>query len=134
MLINCDGCHKNFPFNPEKHKHDKWIYCPWCKNQIRNPTKNLRIPKPNLNWIRQKLAKRKAKKEANKFLDRYFPKDPEGNRAFSVNSWLKGKRPRLSTEDVEVVLRRVLKRKPTTAEIAQEIEALSKLRVRVWKV
>ena len=127
QLIRCT-CGKRFPFNPDKYRYDKFIYCPFCQTPIRNPQKGWKLPKPSLGWIRKKLVERKAKREATKFLDRYFPKHPvTDERAFSLNAWMRGKRPALSGEQVK----KALGYKPSEMEIEGELRWLESLGVRV---
>jgi hypothetical protein len=83
--------------------------------------------RPNLQWIQKKVAEYQARREAIKFLDRYFPLNPDGVRAFSLKQWQQGRRPKLPSE----VVKRILGKHPSQAEIQSEIEWLEKLGVKV---
>jgi len=97
-----------FPFNPRKHSHDKYIYCPSCRTRINNPTKlHFKLPKFNLNWIKEKLRNYQQKKQAKTVLDRYFKVQTTNKRdeledyyLFSLNSWMKGNRPRVTSQQI----------------------------------
>jgi len=134
-IIECK-CGRRFPFNPEKHTHHKFIYCPSCKAEIRNPSKPyFTMPSFNLNWIREKLQKRKARREAKKFLDKYFlvstinPKTgkPEEYYSFPLNKWLAGQRPTLTQEQVK----KAVGYGATQKQLIFEVEYLEKLGVKV---
>ena len=125
-LIKCD-CGKSFPFNPQKHKSDSKIYCPRCRREHVNPEKAWMFWRPNLSWIQRKVEQYQANREATKFLDRYFPKNPDGIRAFSLKQWQQGRRPKLSSATVMFALGK----NPSQAEIDYEVAWLDKLGVKV---
>ena len=134
QIIHCD-CGKNFPFNPNKHRYDKKIYCPFCRSPISNPSK-IHIKLPNLNplWIKRKLQQIQQKREAKKFLDKYFKTTKLNERGqyedcyfFPLSKWLQGSRPTLS----EARIREVLGVNPTETELLVELQYLEKLGVTV---
>ena len=133
ILIKCFQCRKRFPFNPEKHKHDSYIYCPHCGSPIENEYKQRLLPQFSLKWIRKRLAERKQKNEARKILQRYFGTpimDATGrivdwNLSFSMSKWMKGQRPTLTVRDVI----EAVGDNPQT--VADEIERLEKLGIKV---
>lgn len=126
MIVRC-GCGKRFPFNPKKHTNDSVIYCPWCHREHVNPEKAWMFWRPNLKWIQQKVEAYQKKREALKFLDRYFPKNMDNIRAFTMSQWLAGRRPKLSGESI----RHVLGKNPSQAEIDSEVAWIEKLGVKV---
>lgn len=134
-IVKC-GCGRRFPFNPEKHRHHKFIYCPRCKAPIKNPSKpHFEMPSFNLSWIKTKLQRIKAKREAKKFLDRYFkvstinPKTgkPEEYYAFPLNKWMSGSRPTISQEQVK----KAVGYGATEKRLIAEAEYLEKLGVKI---
>ena len=136
QILKCFNCANRFPFNPEKHRHDQFVYCPSCHTAIKNPSKHQwKMPSFNLNWIRRKLDEIQKKREAKKFLDKYFKvsrfnsktQKTEEFYTFPLNKWMQGQRPRLSQEEVL----KALGGRPTMAEIESETRWLEKLNVKI---
>jgi len=57
--ITCKVCHSRFVNNPEKHR-SRPKYCPTCRTPYGKPRFSWR---PNLDWIRQKLERRREREE-----------------------------------------------------------------------
>jgi len=130
-LVKCE-CGKRFPVNPLKHPRDDYLYCPFCHTPIRNPYKQRILPSFNLKWLKDKINRWRYYREVEKFLREYEFKtevfDPSTGKTktvtrFSLSDWKKGKRPRITVEDVK----EHLPKGASQIEIEREIERINKL-------
>jgi len=55
VLIKC-VCGKCFPLNPDKHKHRKVVFCPWCRTAFENSFFDPEW-KPNEKWWKEREKK-----------------------------------------------------------------------------
>lgn len=103
---------------------------------IKNPSKvHFKMPSFNLGWVKEKLQRIKAKREAKKFLDRYFKVStinsktgkPEEYYTFSLNKWMEGQRPTVSQEQVK----KAVGYGATQERLISEAEHLEKLGVKI---
>lgn len=129
-LIKCE-CGKRFPVNPLKHTRDECVYCPFCGRAVKNPYKR-RSLQFNLGWLERKIDEWKYYREVDKFLREYGFKtevlDPTTGKVktvtrFSLSDWKKGKRPRITVEDII----EHLPRGATEIDVRREIERINRL-------
>lgn len=108
ILIKCISCHRHFPLNPHKHRRDRQIYCPFCRTENVNPRYEGGILQRARWWLKQKLERRRKRKEAEEVLQKYFAvpvMDASGriirwNYTFPLRKWLAGQRPIVSLEEI----------------------------------
>jgi len=131
VLIKCE-CGKRFPINPLKHPRDDFVYCPFCHRAIENPYKQRILPSFNLKWLTERVNRWKYYREVDKLLKEYgFKKeiiDPNTGRrkvvaTFSLSDWKKGKRPKITREDVI----NHLPKGASNMEIEREMQRINKM-------